>query len=229
MSTETPVPAGRTVRVWTAGRPARFAYAAGVTGILANSLLIAFFALQAGQPEDGISLGSANDLVGSLATGFMIPVALAMGRRLPRRRAARVAQAAGLTAMALLTGGGPLLVLGVLAFEVATAIAVAGYVVLGLWLFLVNHWFRLSGVLRPRLARFGEFLGAGTLAGYVIVGLGLLLPWMSWPQLVVFGVGLLIGLPAWLGIPVWFLALGWHLGSHARSGEVQAVENHPLP
>ena len=36
------------------------------------------------------------------------------------------------------------------------------------------------------------------LAGYVVVGLGLLLPWMSWPQLAVFGIGVLIGLPAQL-------------------------------
>jgi hypothetical protein len=43
------------------------------------------------------------------------------------------------------------------------------------------------------------------LAGYV-------LPWMSWPQLVVFGVGFLIGLPAYLGIPVWFVLLGRHFG-----------------
>ena len=55
-------------------------------------------------------------------------------------------------------------------------------------------------------------MGTGTLAGYVIVGLGLLLPWMSWPQLVVFGVGLLVGLPAWLSIPVWFVILGRCLG-----------------
>ena len=34
--------------------------------------------------------------------------------------------------------------------------------------------------------------------------------WMSWPQLVVFGV--LVGLPAYLGIPVWFVLLGRHLG-----------------
>jgi len=52
----------------------------------------------------------------------------------------------------------------------------------------------------------------GFLAGYVVVGLGLLLPWMSWPQLVVFGVGVVIGLPAYLGIPVWFVLLGRYLG-----------------
>jgi hypothetical protein len=196
-----------------ARRTAYLAYAAGATGILANLLLIAFFALQAGHPDDGFSLGSANDIVGSLATAFMIPVALSLGGRLPQRRAARFTQAAGLTAMALLSVGGPLLVLGVLAFEVATPIAMAAWIILSLWLLLVSRWLRLSAALRVRVARLGEFLGAGVLAGYLVVGLGLLLPWMSWAQLVVFGAGVLIGLPSWLGIPVWFLFLGRHLAA----------------
>jgi len=194
-------------------RAARFAYAAGVTGTLANLLLIAFYALQASHPENGTSLGTANDLVGSLGTAFMIPVALALGGRVPQRRAARFTQAAGLTATALLTFSGPLLVLGVLAFEVDTSLGVGAWMVLCLWLFLINRWLRLSAGLPVRVARLGEFLGAGTLAGGAVVGLGLLLPWMSWPQLVVFGVGLLIGLPAYLGMPVWFVFLGRHLGT----------------
>jgi hypothetical protein len=37
--------------------------------------------------------------------------------------------------------------------------------------------------------------------------------WMSWPQLVVFGVGILAGLLGYLGIPVWFVFLGRYLGS----------------
>ncbi len=194
-------------------RAAHFAYAAGATGILANLFLIAFFALQASHPDDGFSLGSANDMVGSLATAFMIPGTLFLGRHLPRRWAARFTQAAGLTAMALLSVGGLLLVLGVLAFEVATPIAMAAWIILSLWLLLANRWLRLADALPVRLARLGEFLGAGVLAGYVVVGLGLLLPWMSWPQLVVFGVGGLVGLPAWLGIPVWFVLLGRHLAT----------------
>ena len=212
MSTNTRIPANRAVCMLSARRTAYLAYAAGATGILANLLLIAFFALQATHLDVGFSLGSANDMVGSIAAAFMIPVALALGGRLPQRRAARFTQAAGLAAMALLSVSGPLLVLGVLAFEVATPIAIGAWIVLSLWLFLINRWLRLSGALPVRLARLGEYLGAGTLAGYVIVGLGLLLPWMSWGQLAVFGVGLVIGLPAWLGIPVWFLLLGRHLG-----------------
>jgi hypothetical protein len=213
----------------TAGKPrvgtaARFAYAAGFTGILANLFLIAMYVvlgLQAGGPETqttslgpaGDLSGSASDLVGSLSVAFMIPVALALGGRLPQRRAALLTQVAGLTAMALLAIGGPLLVLGVLAFEIETPIAMAAWIILCVWLLLVNRWLRLSGALPVRLARLGEYLGAGALAGYVVVGVGLLLPWLSWPQLVVFGVGVLVGLPAYLGIPVWFVLLGRHLAS----------------
>ncbi len=221
MSTNTRIPAGHPARMSNAGRAALFAYAAGVTGILANLFLIVMYVLlglQAGRPEAQTLLGSAfhvagsaSDLLGSLATAFMIPVALFLGGCLPRRRAVRFTQAAGLTAMALLTVGGPLLVLGVLAFEVATPMAMAAWIILSLWLLLVNRWLRLSNALPVRLARLGEYLGAGTLVGYLVVGLGLLLPWMSWAQLVVFGVGLVIGLPAWLGIPVWFVLLGRHL------------------
>ena len=138
----------------TAGKPsletaAHFAYAAGATGILANLFLVALYVvlgLQAGGPEAQSSLGpagelsgSASDLVGSLSAAFMIPVALALGGRLPQRRAARFTQAAGLAAMALLTVGGPLLVLGVLPFEVQTPIAMAAWIVLCLWLLLINR------------------------------------------------------------------------------------------
>ncbi len=213
MSAEKRVPTDPAGRMLSVERAAFFAYAAGATSILANLFLIAFYALQASHPEDGTSLGSANDLVGSLATAFMIPVALALSARLPDGRLSRITQVVGLSAMAILTVGGPLLVLGVLAFNVQAPIMVAAWMVLCLWLFLVNRWLRLSAALRPRVAQLGEFLGAGTLAGGAVVGLGFLLPWMSWPQLVVFGAGGLLGVVGMLGIPVWFLLLGRHLAA----------------
>jgi hypothetical protein len=106
----------------TAGRPggwmvSRFAYAAGVTGTLANLLLIAFFASRFGG-LGGASFGPANDQVGSLATAFMIPVALALSAWLPDWRVRWICGMLGLSALAVLTVGGPLLVLGVLSFEV---------------------------------------------------------------------------------------------------------------
>ena len=216
MSTETRIPVGRAVRMPSARRTAYFAYAAGATGILTNMLLIAFFALQAGRPGDGPSLGTANDLVGSLGTAFMIPVALSLMAWLPDRRAVRITQVVGLSAMAILTLSGVLVFLpesGVLAFSVQAPIAVAVWMVLCLWLFLINRWLRLSAALRPRVAQLGEFLGAGTLIGGAIVGVGFLLPWMSGQQLIFFGAGGLLGVIGMLGIPVWFLLLGRHLAA----------------
>ena len=65
------------------------AYAAGVTGIFANLSLIVMYVLlglQDGSPEAQTLVGSAfhvagsaSDLLSSLATAFMIPVALFLG------------------------------------------------------------------------------------------------------------------------------------------------------
>ena len=201
-------------------RAALFAYAAGATGILAYLFRFLELGLQAGRPEAQTSpgsaihlAGSASDLVGSLATAFMIAIALFLGGHLPQRRAARFTQAAGLTAMVLLTVGGLLVGLGVLAFEVVAPITVAAWMVLSLWLLLVNRWLRMSDAFPVRLSRLGELLGAGMLTGAAVVGLGLLLPWMSWVQLVVFGVGVVLGVVGWLGIPIWFVILGRHLAA----------------
>ena len=166
MSTNTQTPAGHPARMSSARRTAYFAYAAGVTGILANLFLIVMYVLlglQAGRPEAQTLLGSAfhvagaaSDLLGSLATAFMIPVALFLGGCLPRRRAVRFAQASGLTVMALLTVGGPLLVLGVLTFEVETPIAIVALIVLAIWLLLVNRWLRLLNALSYRVCKVGR-------------------------------------------------------------------------
>ncbi len=131
-------------------RAAFFSYAAGATGIIANLFLIAFYVLQANHPEDGISLGSANDLVASLGTAFMIPVALALSAWLPDRRLSRITLLVGLPALAVLMVGGPLLVFGVMPFNVQAPIMVAAWMVLCLWLFLVNRWLLRSGGLGLR-------------------------------------------------------------------------------
>jgi hypothetical protein len=204
-----------------------FAYASGAAGILSNLSLIGFYALQVGRPERGLSLGYANDLVGSLGTALMIPVAFALTNRLPQRRTVRVTQAVGLSAMAVLTIAGPLLVFGALTFEVSTPISLAAFSVFAVWLLLVNRWLRQSAALGPRVARLGEFFGAGPLAGGAIVGLGLLLPWTSWPQLVIFGVGGLLAVVAMLGIPIWFLLLGRHLAGAAQGALSQEPGARP--
>lgn len=187
-------------------------YAAGVTGIVANLFLIAFFTLPDNLPVRAASFGPANDLVGSLGAAFMIPVAVTLSAWLPERLLYRIIQVLGLSAMAILVVGGPLLILGVLEFEVQAPIMMGAWVILSLWLFLVNRWLRSSGALPPRTARFGEAIGGLVLVAGALVGFGLLLPWMSWPQLIFFGAGGVLAVIGMLGTPFWFLLMGRHLG-----------------
>ena len=84
-------------------------YAAGVTGIVGNLFLIAFFTLPDNLPVRAASFGPANDLVGSLGAAFMIPVAVTLSAWLPERLLYRIIQVLGLSAMAILVVGGPLL------------------------------------------------------------------------------------------------------------------------
>jgi hypothetical protein len=204
-------------RTLSVRRAARFAYAAGAAGMLGRLLLLALYALLAAGSADQYSVGAANDLVGTLESACMIPVALALAGRLPDRQAARVVQVAGLSAMAANAIAAPLMVVGVLSFSVATLIAAVAIQVLAAWLFLVNRWLRRSPDWWLPVARLGQLLGGAVLCGAAVVAFGLLLPWGSWPQLPVFGVGALPGFVAYLAIPVWFLILGRHLAQSPQA------------
>ena len=63
----------------------------------------------------------------------MIPVALALSTWLPDRRRAWTSRVVGLSAMAVLVVGGPLLAFGVLAFEVQAPIALGAGMFFFLW------------------------------------------------------------------------------------------------
>jgi hypothetical protein len=188
-------------------RTRRSASAAGAVGVLANLLLIGFYALELGrEPVWAVSLGTLNDLIGALSTALMIPVAYAFGPTWSR--------ALGITAMAVATVGGLLLVFGALTFEQQLPIVLAAFLALALWMLLTAR--QLTGARR----RLGVLSAAGVLVGVPLVGLGLLFPSMSWPQLALFGAGALGALPAWLAMPVWFLLLG----RNRQEGGPQAAE-----
>ncbi len=61
------------------GRARPRARAAGVTGMAANVLLVAFYAVEAGRRRVlPVPLGSANDVVGAVGTALTVPVVLAV-------------------------------------------------------------------------------------------------------------------------------------------------------
>lgn len=181
-------------------RAAPWARAAGATGVLANALLVAFYTVEMGRRRVlPVSLGSANDIVGSVSTATMVPVVLAVS---PDRWTRRL----GLGATAVLTASGPALVLGLVPFAVQMPIASAAFEGLAAWVLLVSRGQR--GVLPDDVTRLGVLSGGGVLVGGAVAGLGMLLPRGSFPRRALVAVGGAPGAVAWLAMPVWFLRLG---------------------
>ncbi|NEK57382.1 hypothetical protein GCU56_05780 [Geodermatophilus sabuli] len=180
-------------------RAAPWARAAGVAGMSANVLLVAFYAVEAGRRRVlPVSLGSANDVVGSVGTALMVPVVLAVS---PGRWTRRL----GLTATGVLTVAGPALVLGLVPFAVQMPVAIGAFEALAGWLVLSSRGRR--GALPAEVTRLGLLSGGGVLAGGAAVGVGLLLPKGSVPRRAALAVGGVPGGAGWLAMPWWFLRL----------------------
>src|SRR4051794_41957073 len=96
MGTTTTAPFRRTT---ARGRTA--ALVSGATGIAANVLLVLFFALAepfSGSPNAAGWLGTANDWLMVPQFAALVPVAVALGRRLPASRGGRAPTLAGVAA-----------------------------------------------------------------------------------------------------------------------------------
>ncbi len=190
-------------------RAAPWARRAGATGHAANVLLVAFYAVEVGRRRPlPISLGSANDVVGSVGTALMVPVVLAVS---PSRWTRRL----GLAATGVLTLAGPALVLGLEPYAVQLPIAIGAIEAMAAWILLTSRGRR--GTLPDEVTRLGVLSGGGVLAGGAVAGVGLLLPEGSFPRRAAFAVGGAPGVLGMLAVPVWFLRLGRALAGTARA------------
>lgn len=211
-------------RTWVAGavtafaRPrgvtvARWALASGITGLVANLLLVLFFALaQPWRQRASIWswLGPANDVVIVLQFATFIPVAVALRDRLPDTRPVRIATAAGVAAMAAIIVLQLLLILDALSFDVQAPIVSASFMVVFGWILVVSRTAYRTAALPRRTARFGLLAGSAVLVGAVVAATGLLAPSGSPARYLAFGLALAIGVPCWLLMPVWPLLLARH-------------------
>jgi hypothetical protein len=210
MLTETYPPRQR-----TAG-PVLWALTSGVTGLVANVLLVLFFLLaqpfgvngpQAEAGRDFMWLGSANDMVIVVQFLTFIPVALALRRWLPPTRSMRIATAAAVGAMVVVAILQLLLVAGVLEFDVQVVPVAATFLVVYAWVIAVSSTGHRHGTLPRSVTRFGLLLGASYPVGLVIAAAGLLLPSGSPAQLAFVIPGVAVAASGWLGLPVWPLVL----------------------
>jgi hypothetical protein len=209
--------------------PVLWALTSGITGLLANVLLILFFLLarpfgvngplaEAGQ--DLMWLGSANDVVIIVQFLTFIPVALALRRWLPPTRSVRIATAAAVGAMVVVAILQLLLVAGVLEFDVQVMLVVAMFLVVYAWIVAVSSTGHRHGTLPRPVTRFGLLLGVSLPVGLVIAAAGLLFPSGSPAQLAFVIPGVAVAAIGWLGLPVWPLVLARMVFSEPPSHSV---------
>jgi len=191
-------------------QPALWALTSGIVGLLANALLVLFFVLA--QPfsevQNGFGwLGTANDWLIPVQFLTMIPVALALRRWLPRTRSVRVSTAIAIAAMFAVAILHLLLVAGVLDFDVQVLMAVAAFLPLYAWVFIVSSIGHRHGALSRSVTRFGLLLGASFPLGLLITAAGYLAGSASGHPLALASPGIVLGAWSWLALPVWPLIL----------------------
>ncbi|MGO4690647.1 hypothetical protein [Glaciibacter sp. 2TAF33] len=104
-----------------------------------------------------------------------------------------------------------LLALGVVGVWVSVPLAVAAMFLHGVWMFWVNRRLGADGIFSRLLSTWGRLTGAGLMIGLVIGAVGIILPPLTIPQLLVLGLGIFVAGGVWAAWPVWYLMLGARL------------------
>jgi hypothetical protein len=195
----------------------RWGLVSGITGVVANGLLITLYAVAIPGRDEYAWTGPANDVIGAVSAGAMIPVAWATYRLLGGDRTLKVATILATCAMGSIVILSTLLVTKVIPFAVQGAGAGTAVLFWFAWLYLVGRRGRQSGRIPRRLARAAQLIGGAIPLAAPLAGLGFLLPAKSVPRYVVSGTGLAIGVPAFLAYPIWLLLYSNRLRAHLAS------------
>jgi hypothetical protein len=201
----------------------RWALFAGVTGLLANMLLVVLFMTPADGPYAWT--GPANDVVGDVSNLALIPVAVGLLAVCGNRRGLGAITSLAIVAMVAMTTVSMLMVLGLVPFAAATDSAYIGLIFLFGWVFAAGRSGRASGRLPRQVARCGVALGAAGLAGAALLTASapMLAHSLIWD--ITFGAGLLTAIPVAL-FPVWLIVLSYRLPGHVLAAPAE-VEDDP--
>ncbi|HTJ39524.1 MAG TPA: hypothetical protein VL738_40380 [Dactylosporangium sp.] len=182
-----------------------WALASGVIGLVADLLLVAFYAVA--QPWTDTPhetwLGTANDYLVIAQFAALLPVAAGLGRLLPPTRRVRVWTALGTAACAAVVVLQVLLVTGALSFDVQVGLVSAGSVISMLWAGAISN----GPAFAPPVRRLGRILLAGVpvallafLAGTIVTVAG----GIDWGWVAGGAVGAIL----WFLLPLWAVLLG---------------------
>lgn len=201
----------------------RWALVAGVTGLLANVLLVVLFMTPADGPYTWT--GPANDVVGDVSSLAVIPVAAGLLAVCGNRRGLGAITSLAIVAIVAMTTMSMLMVLGLASFAAATDSAYIGLIFVFGWVFAAGLAGRASGRLPRQVARCGVALGAAGLTGAALLTASapMLAHSLTWD--ITFGAGLLTAIPVAL-FPVWLIVLSYRLPGHVLAGPAE-VEDDP--
>jgi hypothetical protein len=185
--------------------------------VVADALLLVTLAAGAPTGESPGVLVSATGVVWAASELLAAPLAVRLsagaGTSAPARAFVRiVAVVAVLDAACLLgvsVGTAPL------ALSVATVAVVA--LLRAAWLVWVSRRHLVDADAPTRIGALGLFIGVGTWLALLVAAAGLLLPWLSLPQRVVFGAAAVVGGAAWLAWPLWYALVGRHLSTSVKA------------
>jgi hypothetical protein len=199
----------------------RWGLVAGVTGMVANLLLIALYVLVLGLGLAAYEwTGPANDVIGGIvSTGATIPLAFALRDVVGRESLVGVMTRMVVFALGTIVVLSTLLVVDVIPFEVQGVAAGLAIQVMFVWVGVVGRAGARNGTLPPSMARWAIMMASAAVLGALVVG-SFLLPWASTAQYILASAGLLIGVPAYLAFPVWLIRMSNRLPAHADARAV---------
>ena len=190
----------------------RWGLLAGVTGFLANVLLVVLFTTPADGPYAWT--GPANDTIGVLSTLATIPVAAALLTVCDDNGPGLGAiTSVAIVAMVMMAAVSMLFILGLVPFAADTDSAYIGLIFIFGWVFAASRAGRASGRLPGQVASWGVAIGASGLAGAAFLTASTPMPADSLIQGITFDAGLMTGIPVAL-YPVWLIVLSSRLPGH---------------
>jgi hypothetical protein len=182
----------------------------GVVNLISGAFLLVMF-VSLSQGGDAAPWGPINDVLGAAGNVLLAALLPHLSRNAARSRWARRLVRTVTVASLVAAASGLALVTGVLPFEPSTAISIVAIVLQCGWMVWLNRrWSADPGV--PRVIwRSGQAIGVALLAGLILTGASLLLPFGSLAANSLLIPAVALGGVAWILWPVWYLLVGRHL------------------
>ena len=190
------------------------AYANALIGLVASVLLLLMFVFEVSFNGPYV-FGSGYEwlaVAGGLVSAILV---VKISARLAPDAMSRAFPA--FVFIALIVGASAALLVAMQVFDPVVLILVQAAVIVveAVWMFWVNRRLASDGAVSNWTGSFGRLIGLGLMIGLPLAGIGLTLPVLTIPQILLLGVGIFLAGGVWLVWPLWWILIGTQLGRGA--------------